>query len=125
MAEEDIFMDYTADGVTENISTYHRNKFNVPKKIENSFEEILNEKIKISAGLEQFVTSSSCCSSDSRLKVLELRRFNRHLSNLIFDHRKRINELKVVVDNLNSKLLCLKFEKQHLLKEIKSCLSTK
>lgn len=134
MAEEDIFMDYAADGSSplnatindDNISIHHK-KFHLPKKIGNSIDELFNEKLKITSSFnllkEQLNTSS--CSSDFRLKVLELRRFNRHLSNVIFEHRKRMNELKVVVDNLNSKLLCQKFEKQHLLKEIKSCLSTK
>ena len=129
MAEEDIFMDYAADGSSplnaaindDNINfSIHHKKFNLPKKIGTSFDELFNEKLKIISSFKEQLTSS-----DFRLKVLELRRFNRHLSNIIFEHRKRMNELKIVVDNLNNKLICQKFEKQHLLKEIKSCLSTK
>lgn len=127
MAEEDIFMDYAADGSSSPITinndlTTIENKLNVPQKFGQSYEELVNAKIKISAGFNLLAEQKP---TDTRLKVLELRRFNRHLSNIIFEHRKRMNELKIVVDNLNSKLLCQKFEKQHLLNEIKSCLSTK
>lgn len=120
-ADDDIFMDY-ASPETENTSVSAL-KFNFPR-IRNDFNDILKERKEISLKLKNsFNTPSN--SHETRLQILQLRRFNRHVSNSITAHRKQLNELKDIVDNLNSKLLCQKFEKQHLLDEIKSCLNAK
>lgn len=120
MADDDIFMDYAAEAETNSTSL----KFNFPK-IGNDFEDILKERHEISLNLKNYSVSKLSNSHETRLQILQLRRFNRHVSNVITAHRKRLNELKDVVDNLNNKLLCQKFEKQHLLDEIKSCLNSK
>lgn len=120
MAEEDIFMDYAGSSSPIELQK-PKIQFNIPR-IGNNFDEILSERNKISTNLRNFSSSNT---QETRLKILQLRRFNRHLSNIITDHKKRLNELKEVVDKLNSKLLCQKFEKHHLLDEIKTCLSSK
>lgn len=120
---EDIFMNYAASS-----SPIDSDQVQAPKiqlnitKFGNNFDEILFARDKISTNLK---SSTSGSSQETRLKILQLRQFNRHLSNLITEHRKRLNELKEIVDTLNSKLLCEKFEKQHLLDEIKTCLNSK
>jgi flagellar biosynthesis chaperone FliJ len=122
MAEEDIFMDYAGSSSPIDSEKSHPSKIqmNIPR-IGNNINEIIFERSIISSNLR----SSSSNIQETRLKVLQLRRFNRHLSNVITDHRKRLNEFKDTVDSLNSKLLCQKFEKHHLLDEIKTCLSSK
>lgn len=112
-------MDYTASSTVEaeNVSTL---KFTF-SMIGNNFEDISKERQSISLHLK----NNSSNTHETRLQILQLRRFNRHISNSITAHRKRLNELKDVVDNLNNKLLCQKFEKQHILDEIKSCLNSK
>lgn len=121
MAEEDIFMDYTT-GSSSPINSEPQTgaKMNFVK-LGNTLESISDEKNRV---ILQLRTNSSN-RTDTRLKLLHLRKFNRHVANIITEHRKRLNELKDLVDNLNSRLLCQKFEKKHLLDEIKSCLNTK
>ena len=122
MADDDIFMDYAASSpLDEQVPAVI--KFNIPK-LGSSFDEILNERLDISSYLRNQIPNPAN-PHETRLKILQLRRFNRLVSNIITDHRKRLNELKDVVDNLNNKLLCQKFEKQHLLDEIKACLNSK
>lgn len=124
MAEEDIFMDYAASSSPIDSEQQQQQpsniQLNIPR-IGTSFDEIISERGRISSKLRK----STLNTQETRLKILQLRRFNRHLSNVITEHRKRLNELKDVVDTLNSKLLCQKFEKHHLLDEIKTCLSSK
>ena len=121
MADDDIFMDYAASSpLDEQVPVI---KFNIPK-LGSSFDEILHERLDISSYLKNRIPNP-VNPPETRLKVLQLRRFNRLVSNIITDHRKRLNELKDVFDNLNNKLLCQKCEKQHLLDEIKACLNSK
>jgi len=127
MADDDIFMNYAASGPVEVQSESERIpnlKFIIPK-IGNNFEQILKERHAISLNINIHSTNNTSNLQETRLQILQLRRFNRHVSNIITDHRKGLNELKDVVDNLNNKLLCHKFEKQHLLDEIKACLNSK
>lgn len=119
MMEDDIFMEYAESGSFNETGNF----LNIPK-IGNSFEDVLKERDVVSSNIKNHFSSSPNVQ-ETRLKVLHLRQFNRHVSNIIRDHRKRLNELKDIVDNLNNKLLCQKFEKQHLLDEIKSCLNSK
>ena len=124
MAEEDIFMDYAASSSpvhTEAPRQTSAIQLNIPK-IGSSFDELLSERNRITTNLRNSSTSSS---QETRLKILQMRKFNRHILNVITEHRKRLNDLKDVVDSLNRKLLCQKFEKQHLLDEIKACLNSK
>lgn len=126
MAEEDIFMDYAASSSPidseqqQQQQTLKIQLLSVPR-IGTNYDEIISERGRISSSLKKFTLNTQ----ETRIKILELRRFNRHLSNVLTEHRKRLNELKDLVDNLNSKLLCQKFEKHHLLDEIKTCLSSK
>ena len=125
MADDDIFMDYAASSPVEvETEQASHSTFNI-RKNGNNFEDILKERHDISLNLKKHHSSNPSNHHETRIKVLQLRRFNRHISNIITDHRKRLNELKDVVDNLNNKLLCQKFEKQHLLDEIKGCLNSK
>lgn len=119
---EDIFMDYAASSspIDSEQGQVSRIQLNIPR-IGTSFDKILTERSKVSSNLRNSTTNTQ----ETRLKILQLRKFNRHLSNVITEHRKGLNELKDVVDNLNCKLLCQKFEKHHLLDEIKTCLSSK
>lgn len=87
-----------------------------------TLESIITERDRV---ISQLKAKEASNQTETRLKVLQLRKFNRHLANIITDHRKRLSDLKDLVDNLNSKLLCQKFEKKHLLDEIKACLSAK
>ena len=120
MADDDIFMDYAASSpLDEQVPA-----ISSISQIRSSFDEILNERLDISSYLKNQITKPRILLK-LILKILQLRRFNRLVSNIITDHRKRLNELKDVVDNLNNKLLCQKFEKQHLLDEIKACLNSK
>jgi len=121
MAEEDIFMDYAATSSPIDSEQQQSKIQLIIPRIGTNFDEIKSERERISSKLRNYTLNTQ----ETRLKILQLRRFNRHLSNVITEHRKRLNELKDVVDNLNSKLLCQKFEKHHLLDEIKSCLSSK
>ena len=124
MADDDIFMDYAASSPVE-VETEKASELNCNiTKIGSTFDDLLKERHNISLNLKNHLCNSGNLH-ETRFKILQLRRFNRHLSNRITDHRKQLSELKDNVDNLNSKLLCQKFEKQHLLDEIKSCLSSK
>jgi hypothetical protein len=122
MAEEDIFMDYsTTSGCSSPIDCEPQNEIKMKfSRLGDSLESIVFERNCV---ISQLKTENS--SIETHLKLLQLRKFNRHVSNIITEHRKRLSDLKDLVDNLNSKLLCQKFEKKHLLDEIKSCLSSK
>lgn len=119
MADEDIFMEYAGSSP---IDSQNSLKFNIPHTAK-SFEDFKNEKELLLNNLSEQNQNSSI--SGRRLQVLKLRQFNRRLAHELIDKRKKLTELKETVDSFNSKLMCLKFEKQHLLNEIKACLSSK
>lgn len=111
MADEDIFMEYTDSPIGSPTKTVL--KFNIPRTT-LSIEDFVKEK-------ESLLKNPL----PSRLKVLKIRQFNRKLSNELTERKKKLSELKEAVDDLNNKLLCQKFEKKHLLDEIKICFSSK
>lgn len=95
-----------------------------PPKLYDSPLSLISDYQSLSSLLLDSSTTAQV-SQRSRLNVLELRQLNRRLYSVINDCKRKMGELKVVVDGLNSKLLSNKYEKQHLLNEIKACLNTK
>lgn len=132
--EEDIFMDHTTASSSNTSSPVDCDtrsevlngiKMNF-QKFGYSLESISGEKSRIISQLKLGNTGKEASNqTEIRLKILELRKFNRHLSTIITENRKRLNDFKDKIDDLNGKLLCQKFEKKHLLDEIKTCLSSK
>jgi ribosomal protein L44E len=115
--EEDIFMDYTtsSSGQASPVSS-----FSVP------FEAIrLGRRLDELKSHKENIVSALKSDSNNRILVLDMRRYNRHLFGVVNEHRKRLNELKTSIDSLNNRLLCHKFEKQHLLNEIEACKNSK
>ena len=128
MADEDIFMDYAESSPMEDSQSVGKginvNYFNFQSysssKSQKTIQELLSEKENI---LKSLLNNDETHSN--RLKVVQLRQFNRSLASEIIEKRRKLSKLKDFIDDLNGKLLCQQFEKQHLLNEIRMCLSSK
>lgn len=92
----------------------------------SSLEEISQEKSKLISLFTDISNSPQAFTDkDVKLSLLELRRFNRHLAFTILEQKRKLAALKSVIDELNCKYFSQKYEKEHLIDEIRSCLNSK
>lgn len=68
--------------------------------------------------------AASLSSTERRLALLELRRLNRELQQTLQQTRRQLTDLKTSMDTLDTGLVCLRYEREHLSSQIDICRNT-